>query len=126
MRALVLFLIVPVVCAAQGADELPDGNGKEIVKNICQDCHGLDVIAAQRDTKEGWAATVKTMRSRGASGSDEDFDAIIDYLATYVGNSASKLHVNTATSKEIESALRLTSTESDAIVAYRKDHGDFK
>ena len=127
MKAFVLFLlVVPTSCLAQSADDLPDGSGKEVVTSICQQCHGLDVVAAQRDTKEGWTATVNTMRSRGASGSDKDFAAIIDYLATYLGSAPSKLRINTAMSKDIASVLGLTSSEADLIVAYRKDHGDFK
>ena len=126
-KLFVLCLLVPTLCsAAQQPDDLPQGPGKVLVERTCQDCHGLDVITAQSDTREGWTATVNTMRSRGAAGTDEDFEAIVDYLTKYLGNGPAKVNVNTASSKEIASALGLTSDESDAIVQYRKDHGDFK
>lgn len=127
MKFIALFsLLFPIVCWSQASDQLPAGPGEQLVENTCQTCHGLDVIAAQRDTREGWTATVDTMKSRGAAGSDQDFEAIIDYLTKYLGTPPAKLNVNTATSKELESALGLTTDESDAIVRYRKDQGDFK
>ena len=127
LKLLVLCLLLsPFVSWAQSAEELPDGPGKSLVENTCQACHGLDTTSSQRDTREGWTATVNTMRSRGATGSDQDFQAIIDYLSKYLGTRSTKVNVNTATSKEIESVLGLTGDESDAIVQYRKDHGDFK
>jgi competence ComEA-like helix-hairpin-helix protein len=112
--------------SAQESNGVPDWPHKDLFENVCKGCHGLDVITAQRDTREGWTATVTTMRSRGAAGTDQDFQSIIDYLAKFLGTQPARLNVNTATTKEIESALGLESYESDAIVQYRKDHGDFK
>jgi competence protein ComEA len=62
------------------------------------------------------------MRSRGATGTDEEFQAIVEYLAKYLG----KINVNKATAKEIESTLEITANQAEAIVQYRHDHGDFK
>jgi competence protein ComEA len=127
MRLLALVVLLsPIVCWAQSTDDLPDGPGKLLAQNTCQACPGLDAITAQCDTTEGWTATVNTMRSRGATGSDQDFQIIINYLSIHLGTQPAKLNVNTATTGEIESALGLTSNESDVIVHYRKDHGDFK
>lgn len=67
------------------AQDLPAGKGKDLLEMICQDCHGLDVITAQRATKDGWAEIVDSMVSRGASGTKEQLDTIIDYLATNFG-----------------------------------------
>jgi len=52
---------------------------------ICADCHGLDIIVSQRATKDGWAAIVDSMVGRGASGSKEELDTIVDYLAKNFG-----------------------------------------
>jgi mono/diheme cytochrome c family protein len=52
---------------------------------ICADCHGLDVITAQRGTKDEWASIVDSMVSRGANGTKEQLDTIIDYLAKNFG-----------------------------------------
>jgi competence ComEA-like helix-hairpin-helix protein len=122
----VCLLLVPTFCCAQTADDLPEGPGKSLVVSTCRECHELDTVTAQRDTREGWTATVNTMRSRGASGADQDFQTIIDYLAKNFGSEPPKINVNTAASKELESSLGLTTDESTAIVQYRKDNGDFK
>jgi hypothetical protein len=79
-------LLIPFlsVCLAQ-AQDLPDGKGKDLLQMICADCHGLDVITTQRATKDGWASIVDSMVSRGASGTKEQLDTIIDYLAKNFG-----------------------------------------
>ena len=67
------------------AQDLPEGKGKDLLQMICADCHGLDVITAQRATKDGWASIVDSMVSRGANGTKEQLDTIIDYLAKNFG-----------------------------------------
>jgi mono/diheme cytochrome c family protein len=67
------------------AQDLPEGKGKDLLQQICADCHGLDVITAQRATKDGWASIVDSMVSRGANGTKEQLDTIIDYLAKNFG-----------------------------------------
>jgi len=126
MTFLAMGLLLFGLRAAKGADDLPDAPGKALVQNVCRACHELDVIAAQRDSRAGWAATVDAMKGRGAVATDQDFAAIVDYLARYLGTDPVKTNVNSATSDEMRSALGLTSDESDAIVQYRKEHGDFK
>jgi hypothetical protein len=81
-------LIVPFALAALfalQAQDLPEGKGKDLLQMICADCHGLDVITSQRATKDGWASIVDSMVSRGANGTKEQLDTIIDYLAKNFG-----------------------------------------
>jgi mono/diheme cytochrome c family protein len=63
------------------AQDLPEGKGKELLQKICADCHGIDIIVSQRATKDGWAAIVDSMVGRGASGTKEELDTLVDYLA---------------------------------------------
>jgi mono/diheme cytochrome c family protein len=63
------------------AQDLPEGKGKKEVENICGSCHGTDVIAAMRGTKDEWAGVVDAMVQRGATGTKEELDTIIEYLA---------------------------------------------
>ena len=60
---------------------LPEGPGKSLVENICGSCHGLDLVTGQTGTRATWQDTVDSMRGRGATGSDDDFKLIVDYLA---------------------------------------------
>jgi hypothetical protein len=34
----------------------------------------------------GWQQTVEDMIARGAEGSDDDIEAVVDYLTTYFGS----------------------------------------
>jgi cytochrome c5 len=88
MRTLSLALIAFGIAALPlAAQDLPAGPAKETFENVCSQCHGLDVIVSQKHTKPEWKAVVDTMASYGASAKDEEFDAIIDYLAKNFGKS---------------------------------------
>jgi len=106
---------------------LPEGPGKEQLVKICGQCHEPQRAASIRLTRDGWEATIGDMIARGAKGSDEDFQAILDYLAkNYLGEAARPLNVNTATSVELESVLLLLRKEAAAVIAYREKNGLFK
>ncbi|HJT89688.1 MAG TPA: hypothetical protein VJ732_17585 [Bryobacteraceae bacterium] len=81
MKRLVV-LIAPLFafCLAQ-AQDLPAGKGKDLVEKICQDCHGLDVIVSQTASKDGWQSIVDSMVERGASGTKDELNTIVEYLA---------------------------------------------
>jgi competence ComEA-like helix-hairpin-helix protein len=103
--------------------ELPEAKGRDLYERICGSCHGTDVVFKTRTTKEKWKTTVDEMASRGAEGTDEQLDTIIDYLAKCFGP---RVNVNKATAKELETQFELKSTEAEAIVKYRQDKGEFK
>jgi competence protein ComEA len=106
---------------------LPDGPGKDQMVKVCGVCHEPQRAASIRLTREGWEATIGDMIARGAKGSDEDFKAILDYLATnFLGEASKPLNVNTATSVELESVLLLLRKEAAAVIAYREKNGLFK
>jgi competence protein ComEA len=103
-------------------DQLPEGKGKDAVKRICIGCHEVATVTVTRRTKIGWRMNVEDMVSRGAEGSDEELQAIIDYLTQFYG----KVNVNTASSRELQSLLGLSGDEAAAIVSYRGQIGKFK
>jgi len=111
--------------AAFGQDtpeSLPDGKGKEALKTICTGCHEIGAVIGSRRTRIGWQRNVEEMVSRGAEGSEEDLQALIDYLTRFYG----KVNVNTASAKEMESSLGLAPKQAEAIVAYRQQNGNYK
>lgn len=71
--------------ASAYAQELPEGQGKAVVQTACTQCHGLDVIVSQRRSREDWTEVVSRMVGNGAQLSDEDYNQVIQYLATYLG-----------------------------------------
>jgi competence protein ComEA len=107
--------------------QLPDGPGKDALVKVCGTCHEPNRVAAFRLTREGWEATVADMKWRGAKGTDEEFTAIVEYLAVnFLGEAAPKLNMNRATSVELESVLSLYRKEAAAVIAYRDKVGGFK
>ncbi len=73
------------VFASARADELPDGKGKALVRTACSQCHSADLLLDQPRSREGWTDVVSQMVGNGAQLSDDDFNVVIDYLATNLG-----------------------------------------
>ena len=87
MRNLSLALLALSLSALpMTAQDLPDGPGKDTFAKVCSACHGLDIIVTLKHSKEEWKTVVDTMASYGASAKDEEFDAIVGYLAKNFGN----------------------------------------
>lgn len=123
---------------AQGSNtanqDLPPGEGKDLLVSSCKGCHALTVVTAQHKTEEGWTDTIVEMRNRGANGSDEEMEKILHYLTTNFGpnsaaggsTAAAKVNVNSASSSDMVSGLSLSQSDADAIVSYREKNGKFK
>ena len=125
-RALLLIPFLAFSATMLQAQDLPAGKGKELVENTCGSCHGLDVVVAQHASKDGWSSIVDYMVSRGATGTPEEIQTIVEYLAKNFPAAGTKVNVNKATSMDLQTQLELTAKDADAIVKYRTDHGDFK
>jgi cytochrome c5 len=67
------------------AAKLPDGPGKEAFEKRCTVCHDAAQAIYKRRTAENWQQVVDDMVTRGATGTDEEFDAITAYLTKYFG-----------------------------------------
>lgn len=104
---------------------LPDGPGKAAVGKVCTACHNTDSIRKQRLAREQWSDKMDDMVDRGAKGTDDELMAVLDYLTQNFGKD-SKMYVNTAPYGELKSVLGLTNEETEAILAYRKQNGNFQ
>lgn len=104
------------------AQDLPDGPGKETVLKICRDCHELDTVTMENRTRESWKKTVVKMGDRGAEGTDEEFEAVVNYLTKNFG----RINVNKASAEEIATGLDFSAKDSAAIVEYREANGPYK
>lgn len=86
MRGAATAILIAVAGSTWAADvDLPQGPGKDILENNCEECHGPDRIVNKAWTKDKWRATVKDMVARGASLKPDEIDTLVDYLATYFG-----------------------------------------
>ena len=110
---------------AEEAKALPAGPGKELVVKVCLECHGAGHFRGQRLSQDDWSDKVYDMVDRGAKANDDEITAVAAYLAKNFGKD-SKVLVNTAPLVELKSVLRFTVAESEAVLAYRKDHPAFQ
>ena len=107
--------------------QLPDGAGRDETMKLCSQCHRPEVAVSLRQDRAGWAATLRKMTALGAKGTDQEFGAALDYLATHFpADEFPRINVNTATAIELESGLTLRRSQAAAIIAYRLQHGAFK
>jgi len=118
---LLLCLAAPMV--GQTAQNLPAGRGKAEFTRVCGQCHGVEVVMKNVASPEGWAAIVDDMVSKGAQGTEDDFELVTKYLSTNFGP---KTNINKASEKELSASLGLSSVDAQAIVHYRETSGEFK
>lgn len=104
--------------------ELPAGAGRDTLIRVCGQCHSPQKVAANGQNQQGWENTITKMAGYGATGSDADFSAILDYLVKNFPQSSAIINVNKATANQLESGLGLSPSEAGAIVEYREKNGD--
>jgi competence protein ComEA len=117
-------LVLMSLAAVAAAQTLPDGPGKAVTEKMCLPCHGLENVVKNRLTKDRWAKEVDDMVAHGATGSDEEIEQVINYLAANFG--AAKINVNTAVAADIASGLGISSSDAAAVVSFRAANGKFK
>ncbi|MFN7920853.1 MAG: helix-hairpin-helix domain-containing protein [Bryobacteraceae bacterium] len=115
------------ISAAGLLAQLPEGPGRAETEKLCKNCHELQRSISRRQDKEGWQATIKKMIAFGTKGTDEEFMAVIDYLAKhYPAEDVPPVNANESPAIEFESRLGLKRSQAAAIVAYRTKNGKFK
>jgi len=63
------------------AQNLPEGNGKEMVQMVCTACHDLSPITDSGFSRDDWELVVKNMIDMGAAIKPEQVSVIATYLA---------------------------------------------
>jgi len=90
--AFAVSIIAPIHAQSQSpANNLPAGNGKDIVAVACTQCHGLKMIVALRDGPVGWKHFVDDMVLRGAQVTPQEADTVAQYLAKNFGPGTSPM-----------------------------------
>ena len=119
--------VLPLGAAIVSAADLPEGPGRDLILRARVGCHKPDSFSAYRHTKDEYQAIVARMAERGTPASAKELDQIAAYLFQNFPKveDPSKVNVNKASAKEIETRLGLTAQEAEAIVSYRNRHGDF-
>ena len=124
--ALAFIFVVAIAQVSFAQDTLPDGPGKAQTLALCGTCHEAAKATSVKLTREGWIETIDRMKAFGASGADDDFAAVLEYLATHFkGDTVRPLDMNTAEAIDLESVLQLLRRESRAVLEYRSKLGQF-
>jgi competence protein ComEA len=126
MRTGILLMFVALAVPASAQDTLPDAPGKQETLQVCSACHEAAKATSVKLTREGWVETLDRMKAFGAAGSDAEFAAVLEYLATnFKGETVRPLDMNSAESIDLESVLQLLRRESRAVLEFRAKHGPF-
>ena len=122
--------VFPVVAALVGGcllSAVPDQSalGQQIaseattpeaaVVKVCAGCHGMQLVTDTPRDYDAWHDTVQKMIDRGARGTPEEFDLVMDYLF----QNMTPIDVNHADVETLMAVLRAPKTAADAIVARR-------
>lgn len=94
LAAAAAVVCAPALADAQGGGpELPPGEGREVVQNVCATaCHGVVTVMLKRDGESGWRQTAERMVvQKGAQISPGDMETIIRYLSTQLGPGSGRM-----------------------------------
>ncbi len=87
VRSVLLVLIL--LCAGRfvnAQSNLPDGEGRDIVEDVCNSCHGLNNITESRHSNAQWQRVVSQMMILGAPIAEYEVDIVVEYLSKNFGN----------------------------------------
>jgi cytochrome c553 len=66
------------------AQQLPEGEGRQVIVARCSNCHELDRVAKTRRDREGWNALLEKMLENGAALDDKERALALDYLSRHL------------------------------------------
>jgi competence protein ComEA len=103
------------------ASRFPAGPGRDALFKVCKECHGPESVLGQLKTRDEWSKTLDEMAANGATGTDEEWNSILDYLDKHY----SLILVNTAPAKDLALKLDVPAEIADEIVRTRTEKGTF-
>ena len=113
-------LVLTIAGATQ--DRFPDAPGKAELIKVCSGCHEADTVLAHAQTAGEWAETLASMAQLGAEGTPQEWRLIQEYLDAQLAI----ITINKAAADEIQRTVDVTGAVAQAIVTYRREHGNFK
>ena len=116
LRTIAIVLLATVVAHAQA----PSADATQATfESVCGTCHSPQLATSSRRTRTQWLQTVNQMVARGASGSDQQLLAVVEYLSVHYG----RVNVNNDPAGELERVGGFSPAEAAAIVEHRRTHG---
>ena len=72
---------VAAAVAPAGAQGLPEGKGKDLVRRICVSCHDLSPITSSGGfSRREWEMVIQSMINMGADITGDEIPVLVDYL----------------------------------------------
>ena len=71
-----------------GSQATPRETGEARLQRLCGNCHAVELITREKKSYAEWTAVVADMVSRGAHGSPEDLNLVVEYLSANFGQDA--------------------------------------
>jgi hypothetical protein len=85
---------------------------------VCAACHGMEMVTDTPRDYDAWHDTVQKMIDRGARGTPDEFDLVMDFLFQNV----TPIDVNHADRDTLMAILHTSQPVADAIIARRAAH----
>jgi competence protein ComEA len=85
------------------------------LKAVCARCHNLQIVMDTPMSYDAWHDTVQKMMDQGATGTDQQFDDVMDYLH----RTMTTINVNTADVDELQMVLNVPEAAAQAIITRR-------
>ena len=111
---LLLAVPSPPARAQQAAAEATTPEAAAV--KICSACHGMQMVMDTPRDYDTWHDTVQKMIDRGARGTPEEFDLVMDFLF----QNMTPVDVNHADAETLMAILHAPQSSVDAIVARRR------
>jgi hypothetical protein len=111
---------------AARADDAGGGGGPTLAQEhhslemVCTQCHSLELVEDTPETYKSWYLTVVAMYQRGAKGTPQQFEEVLDYLH----RTLTVIDVNSADAHELEIVLDVPESVAQAIIK-RRSHRRF-
>jgi competence protein ComEA len=117
LAACVLLLVAVSTAAAWGNPNPARNLARESrsLKAVCAKCHNLQIVMDTPMSYDAWHDTVQNMMDRGATGTDQQFADVMDYLH----RTMTTIDVNTADADELQTVLHVPEATAQAILARR-------
>jgi hypothetical protein len=112
--AALLCVVVSVTRTALSAEAVDPG--LQTLRLVCgSKCHQVDLFATSRKGYQEWHETVQQMIDRGADGTEEQLQEVMDYLF----RTQTIIDVNTTAEEDLAIVLEIPAAQAKAIVARR-------
>jgi hypothetical protein len=104
--------------SAQPEEQKQAGTPLATTVKVCTGCHGMQIVTDTPKDYDAWHDTVQEMIDRGAQGTPEDFDQVMQYLF----ENMTTVDVNHADAETLGVVLHASPTAVASIIARRTAH----